>query len=841
MDVFNKLCNTVSSTVSIAASQLNSVLPGNPITREFEATKQIGSAGPGLLWKIYAGYKKSTRQEASIFVFEKRNLDRFGGKSERESLLASLRKGVSQLTRLRHPRLLIVQHPLEESRDSLAFVSEPVRECLANLLQVEEALFPVEVQYGLIQLAEALQFIHRDGRLLHGNLCPENVIVNSAGSWKLSGFDFCLAANPSADPQLVTWNYEEPDWSLPVVCRPYADVCAPEFHISQSASAASDMFSLGCVAYSVFNKGKPLLARDSDPQAPSRNLAKLKQLTSSHLSCVPEGLREYVKMLLNVKPELRPDPHQFTQIEYFQEVGVKTLNYLDSLFQWDNLQKSQFYKGLPQILPKLPHRVCLHRVLPCLAKEFVNPSMVPFVLPNALQIAEQCTKEEFSQFVLPSLIPVMKIQEPVQVLLILMQRMELLLKLTPADYVRSDVLPVLHRALDASDQQGAQELCLGALPGVATLIDYPAMKNALLPRILRLCLSTPHTSVRVNCLVCLGKLLEHLDKWLVYDQVLPFLPKINSREPAVIMGILGVYKLALTLPKLGISKEVLATQVLPFLFPLMVENALTPSQFSILVTLIKDMTSRVETEQRTKLEQIGGLQREQQGASSMITGPGKLVQAPPPQTELDAFFSSLGIDTSSSTPVLQSPPASAASAMPTSSGSLSLEDKQKLIRQQEEAQRSGSKQTSNGVPSNKSIPAVKPPPVATSKTSNSNALVDGFLQNQLKQISVTPPQQPRPTFTPQPAVQPAWPGTVPNYSGGFQTRPLMMSSPPTMMTQSPMMGMMTSPTGMTQQNMFTSQALLPSQSMMPLLPMQQQQQQKPAKQLTAAEMQDLLS
>jgi SCY1-like protein 2 len=70
----------------------------------------------GLLWKIYSGYKKSTRQEASIFVFEKRNLDRYGGKSEREALLASLRKGVGQLTRLRHPRLLVVQHPLEESR-----------------------------------------------------------------------------------------------------------------------------------------------------------------------------------------------------------------------------------------------------------------------------------------------------------------------------------------------------------------------------------------------------------------------------------------------------------------------------------------------------------------------------------------------------------------------------------------------------------------------------------------------------------------------------------------------------------------------------------------------------
>lgn len=49
--------------------------------------------------------------------------------------------------------------------------------------------------------------------------------------------------------------------------------------------------------------------------------------------------------------------------------------------------------------------------------------------------------------------------------------------------------------------------------------------------------------VRVNSLVCLGKILEYLDKWFVIDEILPFLQQIPSREPAVLMGILGNWAL----------------------------------------------------------------------------------------------------------------------------------------------------------------------------------------------------------------------------------------------------------------------------------------------------------
>lgn len=45
---------------------------------------------------------------------------------------------------------------------------------------------------------------------------------------------------------------------------------------------------------------------------------------------------------------------------------------------------------------------------------------------------------------------------------------------------------------------------------------------------------------------------------------------------------LGIYKVALTHKKLGITKELLANRVVPFLFPLCIENGLNLTQVGAL-------------------------------------------------------------------------------------------------------------------------------------------------------------------------------------------------------------------------------------------------------------------
>uniref|UniRef100_A0A915IZ82 Protein kinase domain-containing protein n=1 Tax=Romanomermis culicivorax TaxID=13658 RepID=A0A915IZ82_ROMCU len=231
MDYLNKIITTVSTV----KTSVNYALPGNIITKEYDVLNQISSAGPGLLWRVYSGSKKSTKKvscvslffllllqlfivfkEVSVWIFEKKCLEMIPSKRDRDAVYETLKIGIAQLTRLRHPMLLRIEHSLEESRDCLAFCTEPIFSSLANVLGLNDNLTPiladqfknyaleqVEVQHGLSEMADALKFLHVDAKILHRNICPESVIITKSLCWKLAGFDFSTSCNVSSSDQHI--------------------------------------------------------------------------------------------------------------------------------------------------------------------------------------------------------------------------------------------------------------------------------------------------------------------------------------------------------------------------------------------------------------------------------------------------------------------------------------------------------------------------------------------------------------------------------------------------------------------------------------------------------------
>lgn len=661
MDVFNRL----RSTVSQAVSQVTVSLPGNPVTREYDTGQQIASAGPGLLWKVFSAVKKSSREPAAVFLFEKRVLDRWS-RPDRDRMLELLRHGVCQLTKLRHPIVLTVQHPLEESRESLAFATEPVFASLADILDrndnqcsvtpsdlAQYTLDDIEVKYGLYQIGVCLSFIHERADMVHGSVCPSSVIINRCGAWKLFAFEFSIA---KADCTEQTRSMPKYSVDSHACTQPSLEIMAPELADGGALSPASDVFSLGCLVFAVFNRGQPLFRCHSDWRQYKRLMSELKHTVLAGwqvLKPIPEPLRESVSHLLTYQPSQRPSALQFTEVRYFDDPGVRTLNYLDTLFDWDNRQKSHFYKSLPQHMSQFPHRVCLHRVVPLLSKEFINPAMVPFVLPTVFAVAEKATNDEFMRHIWPHLVSVVHLTEPIQVLLSLVANCNLLLERCTTEAVREHIVPLVCRALTTSTSSSASSVAVCQLHETSLKVVQQSVPlfqqhhsasavTTLLPAIKRLCLSAGDLSVRVGCLVSIGRLLPLMQRHEAVELVLPLLPQVSANQPATIMAILGIYKVIMATDSLCLSKEVLATQALPFLIGLSVDSSLSVSQYDNCTRLIRDMMDRVEKQHRTKLAQLDQHRDKQQQllSSSVSLSPVSESKSSSNHSDGEMFFGS---------------------------------------------------------------------------------------------------------------------------------------------------------------------------------------------------------
>jgi len=66
----------------------------------------------------------------------------------------------------------------------------------------------------------------------------------------------------------------------------------------------------------------------------------------------------------------------------------------------------------------------------------------------------------------------------------------------------------------------------------------------------------------------------------------------------------GILKVAASNRKLGLTKELIATRILPFLFPLTIENGLEMRQLEALLAFIHELIAQVTKEQTAKIKTL---------------------------------------------------------------------------------------------------------------------------------------------------------------------------------------------------------------------------------------------
>ncbi|KAI9497376.1 hypothetical protein BDB00DRAFT_920721 [Zychaea mexicana] len=463
----------------------------------------------------------------------------------------------------------------------------------------------LEIQKGLSQVGKGMQFLN-DAKVVHHNLTPDSIFVNAKGDWKIGGLGFgVFLNNPSEHDTSSIYDFND---YLPEQCQINLDYAAPEFILDNEVTLANDMFSLGCLAYSIHNKGVPLLHTFNNLRTYER---KVQSLNSTDYRNMPPHFQDVIRSLLARYPSQRITAEEFQKSKYFDNILVSTMKFLESFPEKTREEKSQFMKGLARVLNQFPERVLKRKILPQLLEELKNHQLLPYTIPNVFAIVEQLNQREFCELVLPSLKPVFNVRDPPQNMIVLLEKLDILQQKTPRETFRDDVMPLVYAALEAPTPL-VQEKAMRIVPALAESLDYTTVKNAVFPRVQALFVQTTVLSVKVSTLICFHSMIKVIDKYTMQEKLVPLLKNIKTKEPAVMLSTLAVYD------ELGkhLDKEIIATEILPQLWRMSFGPLLNLEQFRKFMKTIRELTNRVEEAHTRHLQEVKSLEDQTKSVSA---------------------------------------------------------------------------------------------------------------------------------------------------------------------------------------------------------------------------------
>lgn len=105
----------------------------------------------------------------------------------------------------------------------------------------------LEIKILLLELFEAINFVHQNAKQVHCGISPENLYVTKEGKLKVGGFNFSAQLTTEEHSQLaVNPNCRFNEFGM----VPNLKFAAPEVsQLSGRCSPHTDLYSLACIIY----------------------------------------------------------------------------------------------------------------------------------------------------------------------------------------------------------------------------------------------------------------------------------------------------------------------------------------------------------------------------------------------------------------------------------------------------------------------------------------------------------------------------------------------------------------------------------------------------------------
>lgn len=397
------------------------------------------------------------------------------------------------------------------------------------------------------------------------------------------------------------------DSRLPRFVQLNLDYASPDFVLDSNVTTSADLFSFGLLIVSLFNSPhtSPLQTNSSITtykrlfNAPSTTPTPANQFLSSR-PLPKELISSVLPRLITRRPAERLTAREFQESQYFDNVLVSTIRFLESLPAKSPNEKSQFLRGLSRVLTQFPKSVLEKKLLPALLEEMKDHDLLALILQNIFQIIKMLPsgKRVFTDKVIPSLREVFLMGPTSSTikgvaperdlgkeagLMTILQNIGIVTescsgkefkdgKIQPrhwydlsADIL--DILPIILLAIE-SPTHPLVDASLRCLPTVLSVLDYSTTRNELFPVIASVFSRTSSLGIKVRGLEAFvilcggssdgtetagddldgtsnGKRERSnkrtgnavLDKYTAQEKVVPLLKSIKTKEPAVMVRL----------------------------------------------------------------------------------------------------------------------------------------------------------------------------------------------------------------------------------------------------------------------------------------------------------------
>lgn len=426
------------------------------------------------------------------------------------------------------------------------------------------------------------------------------------------------------------------------------DYTSPDFALDSNISSSADMFSLGLLLLALYN------SPHTSPLKTNSNLSTYKRLFTSS-STTPSSSNNFLSSrplpkdlvsgvlprLITRRPAQRMNAREFQQSQFFDNILVSSIRFLDALPAKTPNEKSQFMRGLPKILEQFPKSVLDKKVLPALLEETKDKELVSLILQNVFKIIKilPSGKRAMTDKILPQLRETFisgggkagtheRDTAKEAGLVVVLDNMGLIGENCSGSEFKADVLPIVQLGLE-SPTHAIVDKALGCLTAVLPILDFSTIKNEVFPVVAAVFSKTSSLGIKVRGLeafliLCGGSPSKEtntsdeldgammgakntkrsstavLDKYTIQEKVVPLIRVMKTKEPAVMAAALAVFK------EIGniADTDYLAMEVLPILWSFSLGPLLNLQLFQDFMDLIKKLSARIETEQTRKLRDL---------------------------------------------------------------------------------------------------------------------------------------------------------------------------------------------------------------------------------------------